>query len=142
MKNNKFVGTWRFESMKAETPKGEIIYPYGENLFSRLIYTSDGHMFVLLMRPDRPKFASDDPLGGTKEEIKEAYEEFDAYCGTYKVDEENRTVTHYVEGSKFPNWVGTNQVRSFKFSDNRLFFTAVLQVKGEPCNFEAILTRL
>jgi hypothetical protein len=142
MRNNKFVGTWKFESMKAETPKSEVIYPYGENLFGRLIYTSGGHMFVLLMRPDRPKFASDDPLGGTKEEIKEAYESFDAYCGTYEVDENKGTVTHQLKGSKFPNWIGTNQVRSFKFSGDHLYLTAVLQIKGEPWNFEGILTRL
>ncbi len=142
MKKEELIGTWKFESMKVQTSKGEVIYPYGEDLFGMLIYTASGHMSVLLMNPDRPKFASGDILGGTPEEIKAAYEGFDAYCGTYDVDEEKGTITHHVAGSKFPNWVGTEQVRSFELSDNRLLLTATLLVKGEQWNCEGILKRM
>lgn len=142
MKKEKLIGTWKFESMKLGTEKGEVIYPYGEKLFGMLIYTQSGYMSVLLMNPDRKGFSSDDPLGGTPEEIKEAYKGFDAYCGTYTVDEEKGTVTHHVEGSKFPNWVGTKQVRYFKFSDDKLLLYATLKAKGLQCKVEAILKRL
>ncbi|TET99684.1 MAG: lipocalin-like domain-containing protein [Candidatus Stahlbacteria bacterium] len=142
MDKEKLIGTWKFKSMKVETEKGEVIYPYGENLFGMLIYTPSGHMSVLLMNPEREKFASDDPLGGTTDEIKSAYGGFDAYCGTYSVDEEKGTVTHHVEGSKFPNWIGTNQVRYFEFSDNKLLLYATLKIKGEQWKFEGILKHL
>ena len=142
MDKEKLIGTWKFESMKVETEKGEIIYPYGENLFGMLIYTPDGYMSVLLMNPEREKFASDDPLGGSPEEIKAAYEGFDAYCGTYTVDDEKGTVTHHIKGSKFPNWVGTDQVRFFEFSSDRLFLKATLLIKGEQWDFEGVLKRL
>lgn len=142
MDKEKLIGTWKFESMKVETEKGKIIYPYGENLFGMLIYTPDGYMSVLLMNPEREKFASDDPLGGSPEEIKAAYENFDAYCGTYTVDTENGTVTHHIEGSKFPNWVGTDQVRHFVFSDDKLLLKATLLIKGKQWHFEGLLKRL
>lgn len=142
MDKEKLIGTWKFKSMKVETEKGEVIYPYGENLFGMLIYTPSGHMSVLLMNPNRSKFASDDPLGGTREEIKDAYENFDAYCGTYSVDIEKGTVTHHIEGSKFPNWVGTDQVRNYQFFGDKLLLKATLFIKGEEWNFEGVLKHL
>jgi len=141
-KKEKLIGTWRFKSMIVHTSKGEVIYPYGENLFGMLVYTPSGNMSVLLMHPDRKKFASDDPLAGTSEEIKEAYEGFDAYCGTYTVDKEKEMVTHHIEGSKFPNWVGTDQARYFKLSDDQLLLKATLCIKREEWYFEAELRRL
>jgi hypothetical protein len=138
----KFIGTWKFSSMIVHTSKGETIYPYGENLCGILIYTPSGHMSVLLMHPERKKFTSDDPLAGTPEEIKEAYEGFDAYCGTYTVDGAKGTVTHHIEGSKFPNWVGTYQVRYFEFSGDRLLLRATLRIKSEDWHIEAALEPL
>jgi hypothetical protein len=142
MDKEKLIGTWKFESIKVQTEKGEVIYPYGENLFGLLIYTPDGHMSVLLMRPDRPRFASNDPLGGSSEEIESAYVGFDAYCGTYTVDIERGTVTHHIEGSKFPNWMGTDQVRNYQFFGDKLLLKATLLIKGEEWHFEGVLKHL
>ena len=141
MQSKKLVGIWKFISMKVQTSKGELIYPYGENLFGVLIYTSVGYMSVLLMRPGRPRFASGDLLGGTPEEIKTAYEGFDAYCGTYNVDSEKGIVTHHIEGCKFPNWIGTDQERNFKFFGDKLVLTATIPVKGEQWNIEGVLEK-
>ena len=142
MDKEKLIGTWKFESIKVQTEKGEVIYPYGENLFGMLIYTLSGHMSVLLMNPEREKFASDDPLGGSSEEIESAYGGFDAYCGTYTVDIERGTVTHHIEGSKFPNWMGTDQVRNFQFFGDKLLLKATLLIKGEEWHFEGVLKHL
>jgi len=79
---NVFVGTWKFISLAGKNSEGEIFRPYGENFYGRLMYDLNGNMSVFLMRPDRPKFAADDIYKGTPEEIKFAFENFDAYCGT------------------------------------------------------------
>jgi hypothetical protein len=123
VQNEQFIGTWKLVSCEARSSNGEVSYPYGRDPFGMLIYDSDGNMLVLLMRRDRPKFASDDLRRGTPEEIKVAFSGFNAYCGTYEVNEEKGTVTHHVEGSMFPNWVGTNQVRFFKFSGDQLLLS-------------------
>jgi hypothetical protein len=47
---------------------------------------------------------------------------YDAYFGTYTVDEEKHTVTHHVEGSASKQLVGKDLVRSFTFSGDRLVF--------------------
>ena len=142
MNKNELIGTWKFESMVVKTESGKTIYPYGEKLFGMLIYTPSGHMSALLMNPDRKKFASNDLKAGTPEEIKQAYEKFDAYCGTYTVDENKGTVTHHVEGAKFPNWVGTDQVRYFKLKGDRLEIKAMIEIEGENWHIEAELKRI
>ncbi len=135
-------GTWRFIFLSGTSAKGDVFYPYGENLFGRLMYDAIGNMSVLLMHPDRPKFASDDMMKGTSEEIKAAFEGFDAYCGTYEVDAEKGAVTHHIQGSKFPNWLGTDQVRFFKISGDTLRLTAPpIMAGGVQWELKAVLVR-
>jgi hypothetical protein len=126
------MGTWRLVSLEARNSNGEVIYPYGRDAFGMLMYDLGGYMSVLLMHRDRPKFASDDLLRGTPEEIRTAFEGCDAYCGTYEVNEEKGIITHHVEGSRFPNWVDTDQIRYFEFSGNQLILNSPpLQLGGE-----------
>jgi len=120
MEDVSFVGTWKLISAKAESVKGDMIYPFGESPYGMLMYDTKGNMSVLIMQIDRSKFDSGDPFAGTPEEIKEAFEGFEAYCGRYEVQVEKETITHRIGGSRFPNWEGTDQVRYFKLSDNRL----------------------
>ena len=58
-------------------------------------------------------FQSGNLLRGEPQEIKAAFEGYVAYYGTYEVDEEASSVTHHVQGSLFPNWVGNDQLRLF-----------------------------
>jgi hypothetical protein len=140
--DNPLIGTWKFVSLKAVNGRGEVKYFYGERVFGRLFYTSGGHMSALLMNPDRPKFKSNDLLKGTEEEVRAAFYGFDAYCGTYTVDPVRKIVTHHVLGSRYPNWVGSDQVRSYDIHGGRLRLTATLTARGEEWAFEAVLFRL
>jgi hypothetical protein len=142
MNRNELTGTWKFVSMEVTTASGKAVYPFGKEPFGILIYTANGYMSYLGMDSRRAKFKSDNLLGGTVEEITEAFKSFDAYVGTYTVDPEKGTVTHYVLGSKFPNWVGTDQVRHFRFSGGNLIIDADLQVQGETWHFRGVLERL
>ena len=53
-------------------------------------------------------------LAELEDEIKQAFEGFDAYAGTYEFDEVTGTVTHYATVARFPNWERTAQVRYAK----------------------------
>jgi hypothetical protein len=141
MEPDLLLGEWRLSTMQARSPKGEVTYPYGENPFGLLIYAKSGRMAVVLMRSDRPEFQSMNPLGGTAEEIEAAYRGFDAYCGTYTLHPARKEIVHHLEASKFPNWVGTDQVRSLSFRSGRLFMSAPLEVGGEVWDFEAVWER-
>ncbi len=114
------VGRWKLISINAENPEGDVRFPYGQDPFGMLMYDADGYMSLLIMRRGRSTFVSGDMLGGTPEEIKEAFEKFEAYCGTYEVDEEKSIITHHIEGARFPNFERMEQVRFFEFFANRL----------------------
>ena len=142
-KENQLTGTWKFISLSGTSNEGDVLYPYGENIYGMIMYDPGGYMSALLMDPDRPGFASGDMMKGTLDELKEAFEGFDAYCGTYTIDDQNSSVTHNVQGAKFPNWVGTDQVRFFKISNDTLNITAPpILAHGIEWTFEAVLVRL
>ena len=117
---NPFVGTWILVSWEAQTAEGNTVYPFGEDAAGWIMYDGGRNMSAHLMRRDRPQFSTDNPLGGTDGEIKAAYNGYVAYCGTYTVQKDAHTITHSVEGASFPNWVGSEQVRHFEFSGDRL----------------------
>jgi hypothetical protein len=120
MGKDEFVGTWKLVSLESRRSNGQIVYPYGRDVLGAINYDARGNMSMQLMRSDRPAFAINDPQKGTPEDIKAAFEGFLAYFGTYEINEEKGTITHHMRGSSFPNWVGSDHIRFFEFSGNRL----------------------
>lgn len=141
-KQSQFIGTWRFVSLSTESAEGDVFLPYGNEPYGRLMYDSKGNMSAFLMRPNRSRFVSGDIYSGTAQEIKSAFENFDAYCGTYKINAEKKTVIHFVEGSRFPNWEGTEQVRFYEFKNDTLILSASLNLKGMEWTASAVLVKL
>lgn len=117
------AGTWELQFWRRNQPDGTVTFPFGEHPTGLLIYTPDGSMAVQLVTQGRPKLDTSDALGGTQEERAQAYSTCLAYFGRYRV--EGDQVIHQLEGSLFPNWSGTEQVRPFLHQDQ----TLVLQVK-------------
>jgi hypothetical protein len=112
------VGTWRLVSLESRSSDGKVSYPLGKDLLGYIMYNENGYMFVAIMSPNRLKFASGDILGGTIEEKAAAADTYVSYCGKYDV--QGDTVTHHIELSFFPNWVGVDQERKMAFDGNRL----------------------
>jgi Lipocalin-like domain len=118
---DKFIGTWKLVSWKIEQADGEVTdSPLGSNPLGWIMYQPGGRVCVALMRPDRPKFASNNLVEATPEEIKAGFEGYMGYCGSYEVNERERFIIHHLELSWFPNWVETDQKRYFEFTGNRL----------------------
>ncbi len=141
-KNGKHVGTWKLISFEVRSSRGNVMYPLGKDPYGMLMFDSIGNMSALAMRRDRPKFASNDSMKGTPEEIKAAFEGLIAYCGTYEVNEEKRINTHHIEGSWFPNLVGTDQVRFFEYSNDQLrLYTPPIPAGDEQVTINAIYNK-
>ena len=128
-----FFGTWKLVSWKMQKPSGELIdSPLGPDPLGWIMYQPEGHMSVVLTRPDRPKFASNNLMEATTEEVETAFEGYISYCGSYEVNEKERSVTHHLQLSWFPNLIGTEQKRFFEFAGDRLTLkTPPLSVLGE-----------
>ena len=118
MAKNPFVGTWRLESCEFRSVDGHVTHPLGLDAIGYILYSEDGYMSVTLMPANRTRFADGDVSGGTDEEKIASAETYVAYCGTYEI--QGKTVVHHIEASFFPNWIGTDQVRSFELDGDRL----------------------
>jgi len=132
-------GVWRLVSSEFRTTSGKVIYPLGEDAIGQAIFTRSGYMSAQLMRPGRPAFASGDQAGGTDQEIRAALQGYAAYYGQCEIDEENKTLVTRVEGSLFPNWVGSRQLRYYELSGSQLILKTTPIAFGEE-EFTGVLT--
>ncbi len=134
---SRFVGAWRLLACETRNSRGEVQLPFGEKPKGQLLYDASGNMSAQLMKTARARFASRDPALGTEAEVRDAFDGYIAYFGTYSVDDAARAVTHTVQGASFPNWTGANLVRSYVFDDKgRLrLSTPPIEVGGESLEY-------
>ncbi|HSH20360.1 MAG TPA: lipocalin-like domain-containing protein, partial [Draconibacterium sp.] len=119
----KFVGSWELKKWTAELNDGTLIFPFGEDATGRITYESNGNMCVHVMKNNRPRFQSEDPLQAKPDEMVIAYKEFFAYCGTYDVYINPNQLVHQIKISSVPNWTGQNQIRKYEFKDDKLILS-------------------
>ncbi|HLG86542.1 MAG TPA: lipocalin-like domain-containing protein [Alphaproteobacteria bacterium] len=117
----KFLGTWRLVSWTIPDEGGVPRHPLGSDAKGLLSYAPDGYMFAALMASGRPRFLGGDPLGGTAEECRAATHGYHTYCGRYRLEKD--AVVHTVELSLFPNLIGQEQVRYYRFDGDRLLLS-------------------
>ncbi|WP_233549349.1 lipocalin-like domain-containing protein [Lysinibacillus yapensis] len=105
------IGVWSLVSYQSQNDEGNIIYPLGKDATGFIMYHPEGYMSAQLMRQGRPVYASGDLHEGTKDEMAEAAFGYLAYAGKYEVNEETNTLTHHMEVSMNPTWLGQQQPR-------------------------------
>jgi hypothetical protein len=121
------IGSWRLVSRQSTRANGEVEPDRGlsETPLGILIYDQSGHVAAQLSRRDRT-------LAMLPEECKAAIATkgtpdtaqtilgYDAYFGTYRIDERAGTVTHHLEAALFPGDVGKDIQRRFTISGDQL----------------------
>jgi hypothetical protein len=120
----KFIGTWRLISgVSTNEVTGAVGYPWGRSPVGRLCYDESGRMFAQLMNPGRRSVGGVANRGAavaiataSADDMREMLTGFNAYFGTFDVDEPSRTVIHHLESALIPSWVGSNQRRKYEFT--------------------------
>ncbi len=105
-------------------------HPFGDDARGRLIYDHGGWMSVQLIVASRPSFASGDWFHATSEELSAAAA-FVGYSGKFVVDESAETLSHVIDISFFPNWIGQTQIRRISLTSNRLELTLVEPIRSD-----------
>ena len=141
---DKFVGAWRLISTEFRAEDGSPgDSPYGTDSQGLLIYDTQGSMSAQLGQAHRAPFAIADRKAGSHEELRAAFESYQAYCGSYTVDESEHVVIHTVTLSLLPNWVGTLQRRHYEFTDGKLILrTPAMTIGGKSLNGELVWERI
>lgn len=121
------VGTWIVRAIEITDSAGRTIEtsrPVG-----MIVYTPEGRMAVQIMVLPRPVVppvpeGPDEVTAWSSEQVRRVVATYDAYFGTYEVDEVRHIVTHHVEGELRPNYVGSAYARRYEVDGDRLLLSA------------------
>lgn len=143
MLRDQLLGVWKLVSYEFRLSDGILIHPMGQGVKGILIYDATGYMALQVVDPERPRFATEDWMSGTPEEIKSAWEGVMAYYGTFEVLEPRGMIVHHVEGSTFPNWTGIDREQFLEIAGDRLtLLTLPMQMGGEQLVGQLIWRRV
>jgi hypothetical protein len=118
-----------------------VTYPFGRDMVGLLMYNDEGYMSVAIMASKRRKFSTMDFTKVIAEEAAAAADNYDAYCGKYKVTKDK--VTHLVEVGLVPNRVGEKEERFYKFEGDKLILiTPPMTYGGKQVKFYATWKRV
>lgn len=134
-----FVGTWRLIDYTFFHDDGRAEKPWGSELTGYLLYSAEGYMSGNLSPARRTwrsrltRLAAEVPAVTEKSESRLTRRgiprDYIAYSGRFTV--EGDTITHHVEVSLFPNWVGLAEVRQYAFAEDRLTLRTLPLRKGK-----------
>ena len=122
------TGTWKLVRYENTSPDGTVTMPFGARPKGYFTYDPTGHLSIHIMRtPPVAPFASGDAKG-TDAEVRNAYDAYAGYFGTWRINPEATAVIHIVEGALRPSYTGTEQFRPFTLNGDTLI---VRPVPGE-----------
>jgi hypothetical protein len=109
------VGAWLLESRIVRTANGDVLLDpvLGKQPTGRLFYEASGNMTLQMMRQERAQAISV-PSNSQDAKNPRVVLGYDAYFGTFTVNEAKGTITHHVEGSLFPEDLGKDFTRSYR----------------------------
>lgn len=120
---SQLIGTWHLVSRVVTLPGGAVMHDagLGARPVGTLTYTADGFMSAQLMagsRPDSVECAAGSSVAS--ENNDRSINHYDAYFGTYTVDESKHIVTHHLQGALAAEDVGKNLFRQFAVAGDTL----------------------
>ena len=122
---DRLVGSWEmvsFENLAADGTRRPGAYDRGQ-----IFYDASGRMSAQLMHTSNKA----DQSPQTDEARATAFRRYLGYYGPFVVDEAQGTVTHIVEGSSNPSWVGSRQVRYYELTpDGQQLTLSVRNAEG------------
>lgn len=118
------MGTWRLLAVETILPDGQVSTAWmGKQPVGIISYQSNGLMAVQIMRDPKPAFSAGSRLQATPDELKRAYFGYYAYWGTYTLADGDKTVTHQLTASLWPEEVGATYKRFYSLDGQRLVLT-------------------
>lgn len=134
MSETSFAGVWKLISCDAIRKNGGAVPIYGRHPIGRLHYDDRGNMSVHIMKSGRPRTESKTKFAASPDEMRLAYEGYEAYFSTYTVDAARGKISHRVIGSLFPNWTGSAQDRYYRFENKDRLILSTEPIGAAPQN--------
>jgi hypothetical protein len=127
---SQLIGSWRLVSRQSRRENGELEADAGLSTvpLGVLIYDQSGHVAAQLSRRDRTvamvgkECQAAAATKGTPD-TSQTVLGYDAYFGTYKINERDHIVTHHLEAALWPGDIGKDIDRHFTISGDQLTIT-------------------
>ncbi|MEV8518931.1 lipocalin-like domain-containing protein [Dyella marensis] len=124
-------GSWTLDFADVQHADGTRAHDYGDAPKGLLQIDHQGHYSLFIFDRARPKFAGGDKGTATPEEIRAALMGTSSHYGTVEMDAAKGTLTFHIEGSTFPNWEGSTQVRAYVLSGDKLSYKVPPRPNGD-----------
>lgn len=131
-------GTWTLLDWVQTYDDGRVVRPFGEQVTGFITYCGD-RMSALITKADRPAFVTGGQWNADVAEKACAYDETLAYAGRFTIGA--GTLTHHVEASLFPNWVGADQIRHVVLEAGTLRLDARLEEGTDQARTASLVWR-
>lgn len=125
--STQLIGSWRLVSRESRRANGELQADPGLSSvpLGILIYDGSGHVAAQLSRRDRivAMIGEECETAATTKGTPDTAQTilgYDAYFGTYRIDEHAGMVTHHLEAALFPGDIGKDIQRHFIIKGDRL----------------------
>ncbi len=139
---SQLIGTWRLVSATQRLADRTVrpdpqTGPKGKGY---LVYTETGQVSVVVGNPERYQWAS--AQAPSEKELRNAFDGLVAYCGTFEVNETERSVVHHIEVDRVPNATGAQRKRFCSLSGNRLTLRAALPLPAHVAEWTIVWERV
>jgi Lipocalin-like domain len=135
---NPLVGTWQLEQYVDTPESGTPVYAFGNPPVGLFVFTADGHVSISLMR--NPPAVGTDSSDPDQDACIPAW--YCSYFGTYRYDPAGPSWTTHVAGANIPNYLGTDQRRTFMIKGDLLTISETYAADGKTFNAKRVLRRV
>ncbi len=111
------IGTWRVVRFCDRDSTGAMVEPLGPNPTGYFVYTATGQLSIQAMRTPPVGPIAGDPVHLSSLGALRPF--YFGYFGTYTVLSDS-TVVHHVQGGTLPDYIGTDQLRSYSIRGDTL----------------------
>jgi len=113
----RLVGTWRVVRFCDRDSTGSLEDPLGPNPIGYFVYTSTGQLSIQVMRTPPAGPLTGAPVQLPSLGALRPY--YFGYFGIYTITSDS-TVVHHVQGGTLPNYIGTDQLRTYHIRGDTL----------------------
>lgn len=126
---NQLIGVWTLVLVENINEAGSKTKPYGDHPVGNLIFT-DTNYAIQILKTNRPKIVANDKDKATPEEYKALVQGNNSHFGTYIIDQDKKKITFNIKHAFYPNWEGTQQIRSYLLDHDTLTYRVTNTTNG------------
>ena len=135
---NPLVGTWQLQEYVDTPDGGAPVYAFGNPPVGLFVFTADGRVTISLMR--NPPELGQDSSDPDPDACIPAW--YCSYFGTYRYDPNGPSWTTHVIGGNIPNYLGTDQRRTFIIQGDLLIISESYSADGKTFHAKRVLRRI